>query len=82
MLLGTNQDYSEPLMYDHRSGRFVFLTNVFAAYCMGDDQSESGPYQTGSAQIRVEAAGFKPLVVPFFDEMPDVRITLDKEEHQ
>ena len=77
MLLGTMQDYSETLMYDHQSGRFVFLTNVFAAYSMGDDQPESGPYQNGSAQIRVEAAGFKPLVVQFFDEMPDVRITLD-----
>ena len=62
------------------SGRFAFLTTVFEAYSMGDDQLESGPYQTGSAQVRVEAPGFKPLVVQFFDEMPDVRITLDKEK--
>ncbi len=79
MLLGTKQDNSEPLMYNRQSGRFVFLTCVFAA-CMKEDQLDSGPYQTGSAQIRVEAPGFKPLVVQFFDEMPDVRITLDKEE--
>ena len=78
MLLGTKQDYSEPLLYDHQSGRFVFLTDVFAAYSSGEDQPEPGPYQSGSAQIRVEAPGFKPLVVQFFDEMPDVRITLDK----
>lgn len=80
MLLGTKLDYREPMMYDQQSGRFVFLTTVFAAYSMGDDQLESGPYQTGSAQVRVEAPGFKPLVVQFFDEMPDVRITLDKEK--
>lgn len=76
MLMGTNQDHSEPVMYDPRSGRFLCLTNVFAAYCNGDDQPEPGPYQTGSAQIRIEAAGFKPVVVQFFDEMPDVRITM------
>ncbi len=80
MLLGTKLDYRKPMMYDHQSGRFVFLTTVFAAYSMGDDQLESGPYQTGSAQVRVEAPGFKPLVVQFFDEMPDIRITLDKEK--
>ncbi len=80
MLMGTKLDYAEPLMYDQQSGRFVFLTKVFAAYWMGDGQPEAGPYQTGSAQIRVEAPGFKPLVVQFFDELPDVRITLDKED--
>jgi hypothetical protein len=80
MLLGTSRNDNEPLIYDHRSGRFVFMTNVFAAYCMGDDQREPGPYQTGSAQIRIEAEGFKPLVVQFFDEIPDVRITIQREK--
>lgn len=80
MLLGTSRNDNEPLMYDHRSGRFVFLTNVFAAYCMGEDRPEPGPYQTGSAQIRIEAEGFKPMVVQFFDEIPDVRITIQKEK--
>jgi hypothetical protein len=80
MLLGTEQDYSEPLMYDQQSGRFVFLTSIFAAYSSGGDKPEPGPYQTGSARIRVEAPGFKPLVVQFFDEMPDVNITLNKKE--
>jgi hypothetical protein len=47
---------------------------------MGDDQREPGPYQTGSAQIRIEAEGFKPLVVQFFDEIPDVRITIQREK--
>lgn len=77
MLLGSTENYREPLMYDSENGRFVFLTNVFAAYSTGNDQTESGPYQTGSAQIRIEAPGFKPLVVQFFDEIPDVRISLD-----
>ena len=80
MLLGTKQDHRQPLMYDPRTGRFVYLTTVFAAYGMGSGQSESGPYQTGSAQVRVEASKFKPLVVQFFDEMPDVRIILDNED--
>jgi hypothetical protein len=80
ILLGTKQDHREPLMYDPKTGRFVYLTTVFAAYGMGGDQPEPGPYQTGSAQIRVEAPKFKPLVVQFFDEMPDVRIILDNED--
>ncbi len=80
MLLGTQQDHRTPLMYNPQNGRFVFLTSVFAAYSMGADQPEPGPYQTGSAQIRIEAPGFKQLVVQFFDEMPDVRITLEKED--
>ncbi|MCA8986138.1 MAG: hypothetical protein KDA78_00760 [Planctomycetaceae bacterium] len=79
MLLGTEQDYEEPLLYDNKTGRFVFLTSVFAAYSTGIDQPEPGPYQTGSAQIRIEAPGFKPLLVQFFDEIPDLRITLEKQ---
>lgn len=65
---------------DKRTGRFVYLTTVFAAYGMDRDQPEPGPYQTGSTQIRVEALRFKPLVVQFFDEMPDIRIILDSED--
>lgn len=80
MLLGTKQDDSAPLLYNQQSGRFVFLTNLFAAYSVGADRLEAGPYQTGSTQLRVEAPGFKPLIVQFFDEMPDIRITLDNEE--
>lgn len=80
MLLGTQMNDSVPLLYAPESGRFVFYTSVFAAFSLGDDQPEPGPYQTGSAMIRVEASGFKPLVVQFFDEMPDIRVTLDKEE--
>lgn len=81
MLLGSKQNNQESVMYDARTGRFVFLTSVFAAYSTGDDQPEPGPYQTGSAQIRIEAQGYKPLVVQFFDEMPDVRISLDKQNN-
>ncbi len=80
MLLGSKQNYQEPVMYNASTGRFVFLTTVFAAYCTGDDQAEPGPYQTGSAQISIEAPGFNPLVVQFFDEMPDVKISLDKQK--
>jgi hypothetical protein len=80
MLLGTKMNYSMPLLYAPEKGRFVFYTSVFAAFSLGDNQPEPGPYQTGSALIRVEASGFKPIVVQFFDEMPDIRVTLDKEE--
>ncbi|MEZ6125345.1 MAG: hypothetical protein R3C49_19525 [Planctomycetaceae bacterium] len=55
MLLGTEQDSAEPVLYDQQSGRFVFLTTVFAASSEGKDQPESGPYQTGSAEIRIGA---------------------------
>jgi hypothetical protein len=77
MLLGSKQNHQQPLIYDSTNGRFVFLTSVFAAYSTGNDQTEPGPYQTGSAQIRIEAPGFKSLVVQFFDEMPDVKISLE-----
>lgn len=80
MLLGTKQDDAEPVLYDKQTGRFVFLTTVFAAYSMAKDQPEPGPYQTGSAQIRIEAPGCEPLVVQFFDEIPDLRITLEKQK--
>jgi hypothetical protein len=38
---------------------------------------EPGPYQTGSAKINIEAKNAKPLHVEFYDEMPEVAITLD-----
>lgn len=75
MLLGTRSENTGPLRFDPKTGRFVFSTHVFAAYAMGK-QEEPGPYQTGSAQVRIESKGSKPLVVRFYDEMPDVQITL------
>lgn len=79
MLMGTKLDSRSPVLFDRQTGRFVFFTTVFAAYNMGGDPPERGPYQTGSAQIRIEAAGFKPLVVQFFDEIPDLNIVLELE---
>jgi HEAT repeat protein len=76
MLLGKRIRKEEPLTFDPKTGRFVFVTTVFAAYSTGDDQPEPGPYQTGSSQIQIESAGCKPLQLQFYDEMPDVRITL------
>jgi hypothetical protein len=58
------------------TGRFVLCAQVFAAYSAGKGQPEPGPYQTGSCLTLIEAAGCKPLVVSFYDEMPDVEITL------
>jgi hypothetical protein len=43
---------------------------------MGDRQPEPGPYQMGSCLALIEAEGRRPLVVRFYDEMPDVEITL------
>ncbi|HEX7896868.1 MAG TPA: hypothetical protein VF950_03860 [Planctomycetota bacterium] len=75
MLMGIKRDEPGPLRYDPTTGRFIFFTKVFAAYATGKE-GDLGPYQTGSAQVRVEAPGAKPLVVRFYDEMPDVEITL------
>lgn len=79
MLMGQKQKTPAPLIrYDAASGRFVFLTSVFAAYSMVEGQKEPGPYQTGSAWTLIEAQNAKPLTVEFYDEMPDVKITLTK----
>ncbi len=78
MLLGTRRNDPEPVLYQPASGRFVFYTSVFAAYSMGKDQPEPGPYQTGSAQVRIEAPNCEPITVQFFDEMPDVSIRLSQ----
>jgi hypothetical protein len=75
MLLGTKKNSPVDVLYDAPKGRFVCYTSVFAAYVLGKG-IEQGPYQTGSAQIRVEADGYRPVTVQFFDEMPDVVITL------
>ena len=76
MLFGTPTRQEEPVVFDPKTGRFVFVTHVFAAYSVGKNQPEPGPYQTGSSQILIESEGSKSLQVQFFDEMPDVRITL------
>jgi hypothetical protein len=76
MLLGERVREELPVEYDQQTGRFVLCTRVFAAYCAGKGQPEPGPYQTGSCLTLIEADGCKPLVVQFYDEMPDVEITL------
>ncbi|MCA9016406.1 MAG: HEAT repeat domain-containing protein, partial [Planctomycetaceae bacterium] len=76
MLLGEKIKEEVPITYDKKTGRFVFVTDVFAAYQSGEKKSEPGPYQTGSSMIQIEAQGCKPLTVQFYDEMPDVEITL------
>jgi hypothetical protein len=80
MLMGERTDDLARIKYDDNTGRFLFLTSVFAAYSMGEGQSEPGPFQTGSAQVRIEAKNAKPLVVQFYDEMPDVKIILSPAE--
>jgi len=79
MLLGRRLKDRARIKYDAQTGRFVFLTNVFAAYAFGE-RAEPGPYQTGPARVSIEARGCKPLKVSFFDEMPEVLITLSAEE--
>jgi HEAT repeat protein len=80
MLLGQRIRDEEPITFDAKTGRFVFVTQVFAAFSMGPDQQEPGPYQTGSSLIHIESVGCKPLDVQFFDEMPEVCITLSAVE--
>lgn len=79
MLLGRRVRDEEPITFDAKTGRFVLVSRVFAAYSMGKPP-EPGPYQTGSSFIQIEAAGCKPLKVQFYDEMPEVQITLMAEE--
>jgi HEAT repeat protein len=76
MLLGERTRDEVPFTFDARTGRFVFVTHVFAAYSSGDGQPEPGPYQTGSSMVLIESEGCKPLQVRFYDEMPEIRITL------
>ena len=78
-LLGERKRQVEPLVYDPKTGRFVYTTGIFAAYSMGEGQAEPGPYQTGSSLISLEAAGCKPLQIHFYDEMPEVEITLSEQ---
>jgi hypothetical protein len=79
MLLGEDRMDPAPLIrYDSDTGRFVFLTTVFAAYSVAEGQREPGPYQTGSARTLIEAQGAEPLTVHFYDEMPEVEITLSR----
>jgi len=75
-LLGDNSKSEETIRFEESTGRFVFVTGVFAAFSHGEGQREPGPYQTGSSIVLIECEGFKPLQARFYDEMPDVRITL------
>lgn len=79
MLLGDRQENEEKrLLYHVASGRFALRSTVFAAYSSGKGKAkEAGPYQTGSLITRLMADGAKPLRVVFYDEMPDVEITVD-----
>jgi HEAT repeat protein len=76
MLLGERGHQEVPMTFNAKTGRFVFITYVFAAYSSGDGQKEAGPYQTGSSMVQIESDGCKPLQVRFYDEMPEVHITL------
>lgn len=75
MLLNENRKDPVDFDYDPKTGRFLFHTTVFAAFSTAKDR-EPGPYMTGTARILIEAKDAKPLMVQFFDEMPDVEITL------
>ncbi len=76
MLLAQKRKDPAPLHYDRRTGRFVFRTGVFAAFSIGEGPREPGPYMTGRREVIVQAQGAKPLTVCFYDEMPDVEVTL------
>lgn len=78
MLLGESLEAPMPLKYDAVTGRFVLRTSIFAAFDMGEPQ-EPGPYQTRSAQVRIESPDSVPLFVQFFDETPHVVIELQRQ---
>lgn len=79
MLLGKREEHEEKrVLYNAMTGRFALFSTVFAAYSSGEGKAEEeGPYQTGSLTTRLVADGAKPLRVVFYDEMPDVEITVD-----
>lgn len=79
MLLGKREEREEKrLLYNAMTGRFALFSTVFAAYSSGEGKAEEeGPYQTGRLTTRLIAEGAKPLRVVFYDEMPDVEITVD-----
>ncbi|MHC4248405.1 MAG: HEAT repeat domain-containing protein [Planctomycetota bacterium] len=79
-MLGARRKSPAKIKYSPETGRFIFVTSVFAAYATGRGPREPGPYQTGSALVLIEVEGAKPLRVRFFDEMPDVEITLTPAE--
>jgi HEAT repeat protein len=78
LLLGRRRKEPATITYDPKTGRFQFFTNVFAAFASGEGPREEGPYQTGSALVLIEARGAKPLKARFFDEMPEVEVTLGR----
>ncbi len=53
------------------------MPGVFAADDMGKSR-EPGSYQTGSAQVQIEAPDCRPLLIQFFDQMPHVVIELGR----
>src|SRR5579872_2637757 len=77
MLLGERTRVEVRITFDRDTGHFVFVDDIFAAYSHGGDgQAEPGPYQTGSSIVLIECERCNPLEVRFYDEMPDVEITL------
>ncbi len=78
MLLGKLRREPRPVEYNPETGRFVFKTTVFAATSLSSE-GKLGPYMTGPAVVIIEADGCKPLNVVFYDEMPDVEITLTRQ---
>ncbi|MHC4504819.1 MAG: HEAT repeat domain-containing protein, partial [Planctomycetota bacterium] len=78
-LLGMRVKEPAEITYDPKTGRFVYITTLFAHICPGKHR-EPGPYQTGSALVLIEADGARPLRAQFFDEMPEVEITLSRAE--
>jgi hypothetical protein len=77
LLLGQRIESREMVRYYPETGRFVALLRVFAAYSsVGGRVTKNGPYQTGSARLRVEAKGAKSLLVQIYDEMPEVKFVL------
>ncbi len=63
----------------HRSWLAFRSFKVFAFVHAFKLQVRTVGYQTGSALILIEAKGNEPLEVKFFDETPDVEITLCQE---
>lgn len=73
---GSGIQQAAKVVYYPSNGRFAYLTCVGAAFAMSRAKRDRGPYQTVADKVTIEADHAQPLTVSFYDEMPDVLITL------
>lgn len=77
--MGKRQRIPLNITLNEQTGQFVFHTTVGSCT---NYSSEGTRTSTGSTMVRVEAEGYEPLVVKFYEAMPHVEITLSAMSNQ